>query len=379
MASGFVVKKNGRFIARLGRVKDPETGKVHEPQATFGTEREANKWVVSEMKKVNDGAYRRPRRMTVEVLLLEHFLPAVELGLATRAPVRPATVSQYAGVARNWVLPVLGSTEVADLSEARVLGFKKALLAKGLSRRSVQMAMALLKQACAWGAKMDKIAHDPLANISRGGAKSPAMKAWSVEETKQFLAFVADDRLAVAWALLLGLGLRRGELCGLRWGQVDLSAGWLRVGPTRIVVDGRVVESDSPKTAGSARPVKLSPELVALMRAHRARQGAEKLAAGSSYHDDGYVIADEVGKPYYPGWVSVSFKRRAQEAGVPVIRLHDGRHTAASRMLANETPVHVVAEVLGHSSPNITLSVYAHILPGQREEAAERDGKLLFG
>jgi integrase len=116
-----------------------------------------------------------------------------------------------------------------------------------------------------------------------------------------------DDRLSVAWPLLLSRGLRRGELCGLKWSAVDL------------------------------------------------------------------------GRPYYPGTISVALKAQAKAAGLPPIRLHDTRHTAASLMLADGVPTKVVTEILGHASPVITLSVYTHVLPGMAEEAGERLSAQLFG
>ncbi len=204
------------------------------------------------------------------------------------------------------------------------------------------------------------------------------LRVWTADEARAFRAATRDDRLGFGWALLLARGLRRGELCGLRWEHVDLDGGALRVVETVVVVDGKAVASE-PKTGAGRRSIPLDTQLVALLRAHKARQAHERLAAGPAYEDGGYLVADESGKPYHPDTVSDWFDRACGKAKVPRIRLHDACYTAAPLMLAVGTPVRVVSEMLGHASPTITLSVYAHVLPGMAEEAGERLSALLLG
>jgi integrase len=118
---------------------------------------------------------------------------------------------------------------------------------------------------------------------------------------------------------------------------------------------------------------------VALLRAHRARQAAERLAAGPAYDDGGHLLADELGRPYHPDSVSGWFGDKVAAAKLPRIRLHDTRHTAASLMLAEGTLVKVVSEMLGHASPTITLSIYAHVMPGMAEQAGAALSASLLG
>jgi integrase len=153
----------------------------------------------------------------------------------------------------------------------------------------------------------------------------------------------------------------------MRWQDIDLDAKVWRLDQTRVVANGKAVDS-TPK-AGSSRVILLDDHLVALLRAHRARQAAEKLVAGEAYEDSGFLIADELGRPYYPDSLSTWFDRQVKDVGLPRIRLHDTRHTAASLMISAGEPVKVVSEMLGHSSPRVTLEVYAHVMPGMAEEA----------
>jgi len=144
------------------------------------------------------------------------------------------------------------------------------------------------------------------------------------------------------------------------------------------VVDG--VPTDSvPKTKAGIRSIPLDGQLMGLLRAHRARQAQEKWVAKTAYEDGGYVLADELGRPFHPDTVSEWFHQRREQLGLPRIRLHDTRHTAASLMLASGTQVKVVADLLGHSSPTITLAIYAHVLPGMAEEAGEKLSAMVLG
>ena len=204
------------------------------------------------------------------------------------------------------------------------------------------------------------------------------MTARSVADARAFLAATPKDRIAVAWTLFLTRGLRRGEMCGLRWDAVDLEGGVIKILSTRVVVDGEAITS-APKTNAGKRSIPLDPSLVTLLRSHRTKQAAEKLKAGEAYLDGGYVLADELGQPYHPDTVSDTFERLVNAAKLPKIRLHDTRHTAASLMLASGVQTKIVSELLGHSSPTITLSIYAHVMPRMAEDAGAALSASLLG
>jgi integrase len=146
-----------------------------------------------------------------------------------------------------------------------------------------------------------------------------------------------------------------------------------------VTVGGKPQES-TPK-AESTRSVTLDLSLVAILRTHKARQGREKFAAGATYQDDGYLVADELGRPYRPDTVSWWFQKAQSWSGLdqPRLKLHDARHTAGSLMLARGGQVKAVSEMLGHSSPTITLSIYAHSLPVMAAEMGAALSASLLG
>jgi integrase len=337
------------------------------------------------LSRINSGDWTQDRKLTVRELLMDHWLPA-----RRSEGLRPTTLAQYRTVIDKWILPEIGGLELRKLTPAAAQSMvdnlreggrrsaKGQSQRRGLADRSVQMAAQLLKSATRWAVGAGFISRDPLAGYKRPRASAPTMNAWTADQARTFLAETRNDRLAVGWAICLCRGLRRGELCGLRWSAIDLDEGRLRIVATRVVVDGNPADS-VPKTRAGIRSVPLDTSLIALLRSHWAVQAAEKLAGGPAYQDEGFLLCDELGRPYHPDWISDLFDQRVRDLDLPRIRLHDTRHTAASLMLASGVPVKVVAEMLGHSSPTITLETYAHVLPGMAEDAGQRLSALVLG
>lgn len=322
------------------------------------------------MGRVEDGSWRPDKAMTVRELLEDHWLPS-----QASKELRGASMAQYRLAVRAWLVPHVGGVVVSALTPKIVNDLITTLKTTrtsagrdGLSPRTVQLAIGVLKSACSWAVRNELLARNPVAAIAQPRADRPEMKAWSVDEARQFLGAVKDDRLSWAWTLALTRGLRRGELCGLKWEDFDLERGTLRINRARVTVEGRPVDS-LPKTAAGRRSVPLDASLEPILRALRTSQGRERLQSGGAYENDGYLCADELGHPYHPDTVSGWFESAVKKSGLRRIRLHDTRHTAASLMLASGVPVKVVSEMLGHASPTITLTIYAHVLPGMAEEA----------
>ena len=184
-----------------------------------------------------------------------------------------------------------------------------------------------------------------------------------------FLRSVAGDRMEAAWWLFLALGLRRGELCGLKWSAVDLETGVLSVVETRVVVDGHAQASE-PKTDSGRRAIRLDAHVLAQVKAHHKRQLEERLRAGEAWTVSGFVFTNELGEPIKPDWLSRRFVELASAAGLPPLTVHGTRHTSASIMLSNGVDAATAAGVLGHSSPVITLGIYGTCSRGRRRGPA---------
>lgn len=204
------------------------------------------------------------------------------------------------------------------------------------------------------------------------------MQVWTPAQVQTFLAHVQAERLYALWALAFSTGMRRGELCGLRWSDVDLDAGRLRVAQTLARV-GKRLEYGTPKSKRSRRSLPLDTRTVAALKSWKAQQARERLAWGPAYNDTGLVFNREDGSPLSPDGVGKAFEVRARKSKLPIIRLHDIRHTYASISLASGVNIKVLSERLGHATVAFTLDVYGHLLPGMQEDAAEQVAGLIFG
>lgn len=374
-------RSEGSSFTCYSETRDPATGgRRQHSKGGFSTKGKAQAHLNVVFGKVQSGEWKPDHAMTVRQLLVEHWLPTQQA-----RELRAATLAGYAGAIYNWILSRLGGLPVAALTPSIVVDFMAALRSetsangrKGLSARTVQLTTGVLKSALAWAVQAEMISRNPIAGVRRPRSETKVMRVWTSAEARAFLEATREDRLAFAWALFLARGLRRGEVCGLTWSSIDLEAGTLRIETTRTMVNGEAIPS-RPKTAAGLRAISLDAHLVSLLRTHRARQAEEKLAAGSSYEISGYLVADELGRPFRPDTISGWFDVHVATAGLPRIRLHDCRHTAASLMLAAGMPVKVVSEILGHASVTITLSVYLHVMPGMAEEAGAALSASLLG
>lgn len=229
-----------------------------------------------------------------------------------------------------------------------------------LGARSVRLALGQLSAAFALAVKRKRLAFNPCETVDLPPQSKAPRPTWSGEQVRQFLEHAGADRLAACWRLT-AYGLRRGEVAGLRWDAVDLEAATITVGLARVVVDGRVI-AKPPKSDRGFRTLPADPELVAALRALHKRQAAERLAAGVAYTPAGDVACDELGAAVHPEWLTDEFHRIAAAAGLPRIRLHDGRHTSNSLMAAAGVPDHIRAAWCGHTVA-VNVATYTHARP----------------
>lgn len=348
------------------------------------------------------GSVRRHEYVEPSRRLFKEFVD--EWSAASKARYRPSTFMSYSDKLRLHVLPTLGGVALSDIDAPTLNALYGRLLASGrqdhlgggaLSVRTVRYVHTIihrvLKDAVRWGL-LTRNPADLASPPSAGRATSPELRVWTADQLRTFLAqsrvhrgrggAVGIDRLYAAWLVAATTGLRRGELLGLRWRDVDLDHGRLSVRQTvgMVMREGkRVVEYGTPKTDQSRRGIALDDWTVAALREHRERQNTEREKAGDAWHDEDLVFPGRDGRPFNPEHFWREFVTRCARYGVPRIALHDLRHTHATLALQEGVHPRVVQERLGHSTIAITLDVYSHVLPNMQEEAAAKIGAALFG
>jgi integrase len=361
---GSITKRGDSWSALVDLPPDPVTGKRRRKRITARTKREVETQVAELIHKAETG-FTAAGKLTVR----EFF----DRWLESAAPtLRPATARRYRDVARLHIVGVIGNLRLAKLTPGDVQRLYADRLAAGLSPTSVHHIHAILHraldQAVRWGLLMRNVtdAVDPPRR------SSPEMRAWDARQVAAVMAAAASDDLEALWRLAVFSGMRRGEILGLRWADVDLEGGELAVRRTLSRGATSRLEVGEPKTAAGRRRVSLSPSVVESLRRHRVRQLEQRLAAGPAYVDHDLVFATESGSVIHPNALSLRFRKLIARAGVPSIRFHDLRHTNATIDLATGTHPKVVQERLGHASISETLDRYSHLTPNMQREAADR-------
>jgi integrase len=249
---------------------------------------------------------------------------------------------------------------------------------RSLSPKTVRNAHGVIRTALRDAVQRGYLARNVAEHARLPRVQRREMETWDAAQLRRFLEHVADDRLAAMWTLYATTGLRRGEVLGLRWSDVDLESGQLTVRHVLTVVEGRAVVTE-PKTAKGRRTIALDPATVAGLRRHRVRQLQERVAADVAWQNGDYVFTWFDGRPLHPQLPTKWIREHAAAAGLPPIRLHDLRHTWASLALRAGVPAKVVSERLGHANISITLDVYTHALPAMDAEAADTVARAIFG
>ncbi|WP_411071186.1 tyrosine-type recombinase/integrase [Streptomyces sp. cmx-4-25] len=285
-----------------------------------------------------------------------------------------STYEKYESHVRLYLSPMLGTKRLETLSSPDVRRFLLQLenqTTAATAKESHRVLRTALSAAC----REELIARNVAKLVQPPRAASRDLSPWSLDETLAFLAAARQDPLYAAFVLAIAMGLRRGEIVGLRWNDIDLENRVLLV---RQQVQRRrgVLYNDETKGRRS-RAIPLPAMCLAPLRWHRMRQKTTYEATGTDWSSTGYVFATRTGRPVEPRNVHRSFVRVSQTAGLRLIRLHDARHGCATLLTAAGVAPRVVMEILGHSQISLTMDVYTHVVQDTQREAISHMDRLL--
>jgi integrase len=296
------VRKRGSTYTWYLNVQDPVAGKRRQrSKGGFRTKKECQAALNEALAALRTATFVDPSPRTLGSFLVEEWLPAV------RPPrLRLSTWSSYQMHAKRHIVPALGMVALQRLGPAQLTTFYRTLLESGrrdkrggLAPKTVRNIHGTVHAALQDAVRWSYVARNVASAVELPKGMAPEMRVWSPEELRAFLDQVRSDRLFAAWLLIVTTGMRRGELAGLRWIDLDLDAGRVSPRRPRVVVNHQVVVSE-PKTAKGRRSLALDPATVTALRRHRTQQAQERLAAGPLWQDSGLVFAWPDGSPIHP-------------------------------------------------------------------------------
>jgi integrase len=371
---GYVVAKGNCFYAVIYEGVDPITGRERRRWHAAGPDRGAAEAMARGLAAKSAEA-TKGTGLTLAAYLLQRWLPAKRVSL------RPSTWDSYRRRIVQHVVPRLGTVPLRRLRPEHFESLYAELLANGklngvgLDPKSVLEVHIIIRKALADALRRGLVVRNVAAEAEAPKRRRPnkVMRSWTAPQLQAFLDEARSHRLFPAFWLSANTGMRRGELLGLRWGEIDFAARSLSVNRALISVAYELHETPG-KTRSSRRAIDLDAATIAVLRTWRDQRETEM---GRPITDADYVVAAPGGEPIHPDRFSQCFRDILDGVDIPRIRLHDLRHTHATLLLKAHTPIKVVSERLGHSSPAFTMATYQHVLPGMQADAAEIFGQLL--
>jgi integrase len=366
-------RRDGRWMAQMTYLNKAGQRK----RLTFyaATRKEAAARLAEAIAEREKGQLPEPDRTTfgqwLDTWLTEYAKPHI----------RATTYADYESIIRVHVKPELGDIQLRRLRPEHLQRLYNQKTAVGLSPRRVRLIHVVIHAALKQALKNQLIPRNPAEATTLPRQPKREIRVLTPEEEQRFLAALEKERLGALFLLALWTGLRRGELLGLKWQDVDIKAGVLNVRRSLVRVQLEKGETElrfqEPKTAAGRRTVPLPPGIVAALKVHKARQAQERLQAGPCWQNGGLVFCHKDGRPIDPSWVTKNFHRLLKAAKVKDTNFHALRHTFATRLLELGENPKVTQKMLGHSSIEMTLDTYSHVLPSLERQAAEKLEGLL--
>lgn len=370
MARGHLHKRGDVWYAVVDYPRDPATPNKRNQKSIrlkeARTKREADSALIKLLREIDTGMAVEPSRITVGEFL--------ERWLATEATnrVRATTLESYARMVHLHIVPLLGQRKLQSIRPTDIVDFYGHLTSPATAKNCRAVLSGAMKTAVRWG----WIYANPVRDVSPPAYKAEAGDAWTSDECKAFLAAVEGKRWALAYRVVLGTGLRLGELVDLRWADIDLPNKRLTVSRTAVWV-ARVYSSNPPKS-GQSREITLGADTLTALRQQHTRVREDQMRAEQWTNED-RAFPNLRGMVVRRDTLGGQFARDVRQTGVRPIRFHDLRHTHATLLLEAGVPIKTVSDRLGHANIGITADVYQHISGDMRRAAADVIDQLLAG
>jgi integrase len=370
------IKKDGdswRVVFDIG--KDPVTGKRKQKKGRFKTKKEAEKFLSEQLNSVDKGTYFEPKDITFGEYLDYWLDNYAKPNTAQR------TLENYQYMIVQHLKPSLGSIKIAKLHPSHLQEYysQKLICGKmdgeGLSPTSVKHHHRLLNKVLKDAVKWQFLVRNVAQAVTPPKVKKVEMQTWGNEQVKSFLEVAKSSVYYSIYLTAIYTGMRRGEILGLRWQDVDFDNLVVYVRQSLQEVKKVGLTFKEPKS-GKSRSITITPILATEFKKLYKSQLENKLLFGQEYHNLDLVFAQKNGKPIQPTEMARSYRKLVEISGLPYIRFHDLRHTHATLMLQQGVHPKIVSERLGHSTIGITMDTYTHVLPNMQKEAVQQFDQL---
>jgi integrase len=357
-------RADGRWIGQLGDLGWRD-GKRERPTVSGATKEETAAKLGALKRDIERGLPVPDQRRTTADYL--RWWAAEVLS----GSVKDSTADDYRWILEHYVIPHVGRTRLAKLTPQHVQSMLRALERQGLAVRTRRYARAVLRSALGQAERWDLVSRNAAALVDLPRMSSKIDDALTLDEAKALLDAAHGDRLEAIVTVALAVGLRKGEALALRWEDIDLDEATLSVTGTLKRRTGLGLVRDTPKTERGRRTIPLPKVCVDALRTHKSRQSAERLAAGPTWADDGYVFTTPIGTPIDPRNLTRLYHALTERAGLGRGRFHALRHSAATIAHALGVPLEVISKTLGHAGYAITADIYAHVGAKVERDAAD--------
>lgn len=387
---GHLKNRDGNYTIVIYHGKDPVTDKKkytwHSCNQLLGRKagkKEAETLLTEMLKDVADDKFIMPEKITFREFLQDHWLPHI------KTTVRTNTYARYAGIVKNHLVPNLGGLQVSKIKPVALQKLYRDLLKEGsrkdkrsggLSPRSVQYVHSTAHKALGQAVIWQMISTNPTEAVELPKMEQKEMRVWDAIQVKKFLDATKGHQWHALYYVAFTTGMRKSEILGLRWADIDMNKGVLAV-RQGLHYQNKEFKLEEPKSKNSKRTITLPAETVKVLDQHKTRQTERYLKNKNKTPYEKYpdlVFRTRTGTPINHRNLYRHYEQVIVAAQLPPITFHEIRHSHATLLLQSGEHVKVVSERLGHASVAITMDLYSHVLPNMQQGAADKLQTLLF-
>ena len=360
------------FTINLG--KDPSTGKRKQiTRRGFDTKKEAELAAHQIQLEIENETYVKEKDILFKDFIIDY------LELIAKPSVRPSTFNGYEKVVESRLIKKFGHLKIKNFNPVMISKYYTELLKEGLTQEYIQYIHSILKMAAKTAVEWKYLKNNFMDNVKAPKRVKKKVETWSVDECNLFLDRMRQQKehIFMMYCLAIYTGMRRGEILGLRWKDIDFERKRIYVEHSLYYIAGEGLVLQQPKTTSGKRNISITNDVIEELKTYRIKKQAQLLKVGMKLNEEHFVVSAYGGEPVNPNTIHKQFLYDIKLAGSKRIRFHDLRHTHATIMLEIGESPKVVSERLGHANVSITLDKYSHVTPNLQTESAENFAKAL--